>query len=111
MRIGFDCKDAAIHAGYKGRVAAAPKYRILRKVNYLVDYLIAKNDLISTIVKPTWILDQYIKNYEATDNEITKVSILRELSKILEMQHEGSKVEINNNIPQTPVTIKFSDNE
>jgi hypothetical protein len=109
---GMDPKEAALYAGYTGQFLISPYYRIMRKLNPLIDYLIAKNDLISSIVKPTWIIDQYIKNYENTDSEITKLAILRDLSKILAMQDSGNnKIEINNNIPQQPVTIKFTDNE
>lgn len=81
----------------------------MRRVNDVIDYLIAKNSLIQSIVKPAWIYNEYVKLYESTTSEITKQNILKELSKILQMQNDGNKVEITNNLPQTPVTINFGD--
>ena len=49
-----------------------------------------------------------MKLYDSTTSEITKQNILKELSKILQMQ-EDAKIEINNNIPSTPVTIEFGE--
>lgn len=106
---GCDAKEAAAYAGYKGCYLVSPIYRIMRRVNDVIDYLIAKNSLIQSIVKPAWIYNEYVKLYESTTSEITKQNILKELSKILQMQNDGNKVEITNNLPQTPVTINFGD--
>ena len=106
---GCDAKEAAAYAGYKGCYLVSPIYRIMRRVNDVIDYLIAKNSLIQSIVKPAWIYNEYVKLYESTTSEITKQNILKELSKILQMQNDVNKVEITNNIPQTPVTINFGD--
>ena len=95
--------------GYNGCYVKSPIYRIMRKCNDVIDYLIAKNNIVSSIVKPSWIYSEYIKLYESTTSELTKQNILKELSKILQMQTDGNKVEITNNMPQTPVTIQFSD--
>lgn len=105
---GFDSKEAAIYAGYNGCYVASPIYRIMRKVNDVIDYLVAKNNIVSSIVKPGWILDQYLKLYDSTTSEITKQNILKELSKILQMQTDATKVEVNNNI-STPVQIVFNE--
>lgn len=107
----FDPKESATRAGYSPSFIKAPVYKIMRKVDDLIDYLIAKNNVINSIVKPTWVLTEYMKMYERTASEITKQNILKELSKILQMQNDGSKVEVNNNIPQTPVKIVFNDEE
>lgn len=106
---GCDAKEAAAYAGYKGCYLVSPIYRIMRRVNDVIDYLIAKNSLIQSIVKPVWIYNEYVKLYESTTSEITKQNILKELSKILQMQNDVNKVEITNNLPQTPVTINFGD--
>lgn len=106
---GCDAKEAAVYAGYKGCYLVSPIYRIMRRVNDVIDYLIAKNSLIQSIVKPAWIYNEYVKLYESTTSEITKQNILKELSKILQMQNDVNKVEITNNLPQTPVTINFGD--
>lgn len=80
----------------------------MRKVNDIVDYLIQKNNLISSIVKPSWIYTQYMKLYDQSESEITKVNILKDISKLLKMMDENPQVNIENNIPQTPVQITFT---
>jgi hypothetical protein len=42
---------------------------------------------------------------------LTKQNVLKELSKILQMQSESPKVEVNNNIPSVPVQIVFNEEE
>lgn len=106
---GFDPREAAEHVGYNPIYVMSPVYRILRKVNDVVDFLIAKNDLCKAIVKPAWILNEFKKLYDNTNSEITKQNVLDKLSKILQMQNDGAKVEVNNNIPSVPVTINFGD--
>lgn len=49
---GMNAKDAAIEAGYNHYYVDAPIYRIMRKVNDVIDYLIAKNNIVQSIVKP-----------------------------------------------------------
>jgi hypothetical protein len=49
-----------------------------------------------------------MKLYDSTTSEITKQNILKELSKILQMQ-DDAKIEINNNIPTQPVQIVFNE--
>lgn len=49
---GMNAKAAAIEAGYTGCYIKSPIYRIMRKVNDCIDYLIAKNNIIQSIVKP-----------------------------------------------------------
>ena len=108
---GCDAKEAAAYAGYKGCYLVSPIYRIMRRVNDVIDYLIAKNNIVQSVVKPYWIFDQYLKLYDSTTSELTKQNILKELSKLLQMQSETSKVEVNNNINNTPVQIVFNDEE
>lgn len=108
---GMNAKEAAIDAGYCYTFIQAPIYRIMRRVNDVIDYLIAKNNIVQSVVKPGWILDQYMKLYDSTTSEITKQSILKELSKILQMQNDAAKVEVNNNMPAVPVTINFGEDE
>ena len=109
----LDPKEAAIIAGYSPGHIQSPYYRIQRKVQPIIDYLLAKNNIVGNIVKPEFVLKEYMKLYENSESEITKQNILRELSKILQMQHDGNKVEIQNNIPTQPVQITFTggDNE
>lgn len=108
---GFLAREAAIDAGYNAIFVKSPIYRIMRHVNDCIDYLIAKNSIVQSIVKPSWIYSEYVKLYESTNSEITKTNILNQLSKILQMQSDGSKVEINNNIPSVPVQIVFNDDD
>lgn len=108
---GFDPKEAAEYVGYNPIFCQSPVYRIVRKVNDVIDFLIAKNDLCKSIVKPCWILNEFKKLYDNTNSEITKQAVLDKLSKILQMQSDGSKVEVTNNIPAVPVTINFGDDE
>lgn len=107
---GFDAKQAAIDCGYNSQFIKAPTYRIMRKIDDVIDYLIAKNNTISTLVKPAWIYKEYIKLYNNTNSEITKQNVLKELSKLLEMQTDA-KIQVTNNIPTVPVQIVFDDNE
>lgn len=83
----------------------------MRKVNDIVDYLIQKNNLISSIVKPSWIYTQYMKLYDQSESEITKVNILKDISKLLKMMDENPQVNIENNIPSVPVQITFTKEE
>lgn len=106
---GLDANDAAWYAGFKGCYINSSS-RPLRKYNDLIEYLLKKNNIIATFVKPEWVLNEYRKIYDNTNSEITKVNILNQLSKILSMIN-NTEVKIENNIPQTPVIIKFSENE
>lgn len=49
---GFNAKEAAIEVGYNGCYIKSPIYRIMRKVNDVIDYLIAKNNIVQSVVKP-----------------------------------------------------------
>ena len=108
---GFDASEAAQFAGYNERSVKSPIYSIMRKVNDIVDYLIQKNNLISSIVKPSWIYTQYMKIYDQSESEITKVNILKDISKLLKMMDENPQVNIENNIPSVPVQITFTKEE
>lgn len=105
---GFEARQAAIYAGYSGVSITSPLFRVQRKVDDLIEYLIHKNNIMSTIVKPAWVMKAYKDIFDNTNSEITKVNILNQLSKILSMQSE-TKVEVNNNIPAQPVQIIFTE--
>ena len=105
---GFEARQAAIYAGYSGVSITSPLFRVQRKVDDLIEYLIHKNNIMSTIVKPAWVMKAYRDIFDNTNSEITKVNILNQLSKILSMQSE-TKVEVNNNIPAQPVQIIFTE--
>lgn len=107
----FDAREAAIESGYTGVTIKHPIYRVLRKVSDITDYLIAKQNLYSQLVKKQWILTQFQKLYDSTTSVRSKTEILDKLSKILQLQSEPTKVEVNNHIPSTPVTINFSKDE
>lgn len=49
---GMNAKDAAIEVGYNGCYIKSPIYRIMRKCNDVIDYLIAKNNIVQSICKP-----------------------------------------------------------
>lgn len=50
-----------------------------------------------------------MKLYESTNSEITRQNILKELSKIVNLHSENAQINIQNNLPQTPVQIVFKD--
>lgn len=108
---GFDPYEASAYAGYTGVSLKNPVVRIQRRVDDLIDHLIAKNNIINALVKPVWVMNSYKELFKSTNSEITKVNILNQLSKILQMQTDAAKVEVNNNIPQTPVQIVFTDQD
>lgn len=106
---GCDAHEAAQFAGYNPRSVKSAHYTVMRKVNDVIDYLIQKNNIIQTIVKPTWVINQYMKLYDSTESEITKINILKDISKLLKMMDENPQVNIENNIPSVPVIIKFDE--
>lgn len=106
---GLNAKQAAISAGYCPVYYNAPIYRIQRKVDDVIEYLIAKNNIINCIVKPEWIFTEYKKLYQNTNSTLLKSQILQKLSKIMNMQKPETQVNINNNIPQQSVIIKFEE--
>lgn len=106
----MNARQAAIDAGY-GQLYVNVPYKIMRKVKDVLDFLIAKNQIVATLIRPEWIISEYKKLYDKTTSEITKQNILKDLSKILNMANENTQVNISNNIPSTPVQIVFSKDE
>jgi len=96
--------------GYNAEFVRSP-YKVMRKINDVLDYLIQKNQIVSTLVKPAWVYQEYLKLYNQTESEITKQNILKDLSKLLQMLTENPQVNIENNIPATPVQITFTKND
>ena len=107
---GLDYHDAALKAGFQGVCLSHP-CRMLRKYNDLINYLLKKNNIIDTIIKPQWVLQEYSKLYQNTNSEITKINILNQLSKILSLINTQPQVNVENNLPSTPVIIKFDKDE
>ncbi len=107
---GLNGKQAAIDAGYNEAFVRSP-YKVMRKVNDVLDYLIQKNQLVASLIKPAWVYKEYLKLYDSSTSEITKQNILKDLSKLLQMMNENPQVNIENNIPQVPVQITFSKEE
>lgn len=103
---GLDAKDAAKQAGYNKYFCAAP-HKVMRKINDVIDYLIQKNQLVNSIIKPAWVYKEYLKLYNSSTSEITKQNILKDLAKLLQMMNENPQVNIENKIPETPVQIIF----
>jgi len=52
----FDIHEAALAAGYTGVMLSNPLPRVYRKVRDVCAYLIAKHDLLNSIVRPEWVL-------------------------------------------------------
>lgn len=96
--------------GYNAEFVRSP-YKVMRKINDVLDYLIQKNQIVSTLVKPAWVYQEYLKLYNQTESEITKQNILKDLSKLLQMLNENPQVNIENNIPSVPVQITFTKEE
>lgn len=107
---GLNAKEAVIKAGYAKDFVVSP-YKVVRKIDDVLDYLIQKNKIISTLVKPAWVYKEYLELYKKTTSEITKQNILKDLSKLLQMMNDGSQVTVQNNIPTTPVEITFNGGE
>lgn len=84
------------------------RHRIYRKVQDICDYLIAKNNLITAIVKPEWVMSEYRKLFDTATDQNVKLKCLQDFSKILKLQADA-QVTVTNNIPQTPVQIIFQD--
>ena len=103
----LDAREAARKAGYNEQWVNFPRQRLLRKVSHVIDYLMEKNNIINNIVRPEFVLNEFLKIYDNSPSEITKTNVLKELSKILNMQRPETKVEVNNNIPTQPVEITF----
>jgi hypothetical protein len=61
---GFIAKEAAQYAGYSGVSLITPVFRVQRKVDDVISYLIKKNNIMNTIVKPEWVLNEFKKLYE-----------------------------------------------
>lgn len=104
---GLNARQAVIDAGYSKHFVASP-YKVVRKVDDVLDYLIQKNKIISTLVKPAWVYKEYLELYKNTTSEITKQNILKDLSKLLQMMNDGNQVTVQNNIPTIPVEITFN---
>ena len=103
---GLDPQEAAVYAGYQGRLLINT-HRMLRRYNEVINYLLEKNNIVDTLCKPTWIISEYQKLYNNTQSEITKINILNQLSKIRSMINTHPQVNVENNIPSTPVIIRF----
>lgn len=104
----FDIHEAALAAGYTGVMLSNPLPRVYRKVRDVCAYLIAKHDLLNSIVRPEWVLKQYKKLYDNSTSEISKIKILENLSKIIQLQSDAPKINIENNLPTNPVQITFT---
>lgn len=107
---GLDAHDASAYAGFQGKYLNYPTVP-LRKYNDIINYLLKKNNIINTFIKPEWVMNEYKKLYSNTNSEMTKINILNQLSKILAMINTQPQVNIENNLPVTPITIKFEENE
>ena len=103
---GMNAKQAAIDAGY-GQLFVNCPFRIMRKVKDVLDFLIEKNQIVSTLIRPEWVISEYKKLYDNTASETTKQNILKDLSKILNMANQSAQVNIENNVSSVPVVIQF----
>lgn len=101
---GLDAHDAAAFADFHGKFLKSPTVP-LRKYNDIINYLLKKNNIIDTFVKPEWVLSQMKKLYDSSQSESIKLGVLTQLSKILSLINTDIKIE--NNIPTTPVVIRF----
>ena len=107
---GLNGRAAAIEAGYNSYFVKSP-HKVMRKINDVLDYLIQRNQIVTSLVKPAWVYNEYMKLYESTTSELTKQNILKDLSKLLQMMNEAPQVNIENNVPATPVQIVFTKEE
>jgi len=108
---GLDAHRAAAEADFHGKYLKYPTSFPLRKYNDLINYLLKKNNIIDTLVKPEWVMVQFKKIYDETESEVTKVNILNQLSKILSMINTTPQINVENNMPSQPVIIKFNKDE
>ena len=99
---GFDVKAAGQACGYSKRSYYI--YVINGKVRPLIRYLIEKNDLMSSFLTPEWVMNQYKVLYKSTTSEATKLKILENFSRILQLMTENQTVTVN----AAPEKIQFN---
>ena len=99
---GFDVKAAGQACGYSKRSYYI--YVINGKVRPLIRYLIEKNDLMSSFLTPEWVMNQYKTLYKSTTSEATKLKILENFSRILQLMTENQTVTVN----AAPEKIQFN---
>ena len=99
---GFDVKAAGLACGYSKRSYYI--YVINGKVRPLIRYLIDKNDLMSSFLTPEWVMNQYKTLYNSTTSEATKLKILENFSRILQLMNENQTVTVN----AAPEKIQFN---
>ena len=99
---GFDVKAAGQACGYSKRSYYI--YVINGKVRPLIRYLIEKNDLMSSFLTPEWVMNQYKTLYKSTTSEATKLKILENFSRILQLMNENPTVTVN----AAPEKIQFN---
>lgn len=101
----LDPDEAYKAAGYNYSNAGFGKWKVLNKLFPVIQYKISKYELN---VDKNFIVNNWLKLLFSGDN-FTKTNALKELSKLFGYVDQSSKIQIENNLPQVPVVIKFDE--
>lgn len=107
----LDIREAAANAGYTGVCVTRARHKVFRKVQDVIEYLVAKNNVVSSLVRPQWVLNEYRKLFNQSTDKQLKLKCLQDFAKILKLQNGDSQLTVVNNMPQTPVVIKFKEKD
>ena len=97
--------DAALkEAGYCYKNPSIGRWKTFNLLFPVIQYKLAKYELE---VSKNFIICNWIKLLQS-DDRVAAATALKELSKIFGYVEQNTKIDIENNIPQTPVLIKFN---
>ena len=98
---------ALTQAGYNYTNTRVGRWKVFNKLFPVIQYKISQYDL--NINKP-FIVNNWLQLLYQGDST-AKATALKELSKLFGFVDQGTKVQIENNIPSTPVVIKFNEKQ
>lgn len=101
----LDAYKAFQDAGYNFSNKGFGKWKIFNKLLPIIQYKLSQYDLS---VGKELIISNWLSLLNSSDNAV-KITALKELSKLFGYTDDVAKINVENNIPQTPVVIQFSD--
>lgn len=94
-------------AGYNYKQPKVGKCKVFTRLLPYIQYKLKEADLNIT---KNFIVIHWLELLSSGDS-LTRQNALKELTKIFGYIDDSTKVEVNNNIPQIPVVIKFNEKE
>ena len=94
-------------AGYNYSNAGFGKWKVFNRLFPVIQY---KTSQYEMSVDKNFIVNNWLKLLYSGDN-ITRSTALKELSRLFGYVDQSSKVQIENNLPQVPVVIKFDEKQ